>query len=71
MTKTPMPTNIDDAFVDGWYFGRYCRAEHHHVMTVYNSTTAIRREYERGVFEGRQFRIDDRHLLDGVSETEA
>lgn len=49
------PTNIDDAFVEGWHFGRYGKSEHHHVMTAHNSSAFVRREYERGVYEGRAF----------------
>ncbi len=49
------PTNIDDAFVEGWHFGRYCRPANHHVMTANNSSVAVRREYERGVSEGYEF----------------
>jgi hypothetical protein len=52
-----MPTNIDDAFAEGWNFGRYCLARNHHVMTAHNSSVAVRREYERGVSEGHAFQV--------------
>jgi hypothetical protein len=55
MARQPIPTNIDDSFVEGWYFGRFCRPENLHVMTRHNSTVTISKEYERGVYEGAKF----------------
>ena len=53
MAQPTIPTNIDDAFVAGWYFGR---GKTHQPIAFPRSTPVhISREYERGVYEGMQF----------------
>jgi hypothetical protein len=58
-------TTMDDAFVDGWNFGRGFT---HEVAGFYRNKTApvhVRLEYERGVFEGHQFQenMDNRDMV--------
>jgi hypothetical protein len=59
MIKVPLPTNIDDAFTDGWMFGRGFNRYWHPEINSPGSKfpKAIMREYERGVYEGHAFQM--------------
>jgi hypothetical protein len=48
----------DDAFIDGWYFGRGLTETISRKYVDRTWAVLARLEYERGVCEGRAFQVD-------------